>query len=632
MTINGFTFSGAETPDGNNGAGIRYQAGNLALNNDTFLSNQDGILATPEVAATGSVIINNSEFGFNGAGDGFSHNMYIGDVAQFTLTNSYTHDASVGHEIKSRAENNTITDNIIADNSATSSYSIDLPNGGNATISGNTIEQGPNGGNPVMIAYGEEGNLHEGTDLSISNNTFVNDLTAHVPTAVWDDGSATANLFDNSFWGITGSEVASGPNTQTGDVFLNSRPIINEPASPPFTIESFGSTSLVQSNGNYFMDPASGGTGPEVSYHGALVAAGQFAEWTPIGTEATSTGYEVAWQNQSGQFTIWQTDSNGNYVLDTGALSGSSNALETAETSFHQDLNGDSTIGVPGGGGGVSGTTIESFGSTSLVQSGANYFLEPVAGGTGPELSYQASVVTAGEFGAGWAPIGAEVTSTGYEVAWQNGSASQFTIWQTDSNGNYVSDTGALTGTSNTLETAEASFQQDLNHNGTIGVPGGGGGVSGTTIESFGSTSLVQSGVNDFMEPVAGGTGPELSYQGSVVTAGQFGGGWAPIGAEATSTGYEVAWQNGSGQYTIWQTDSSGNYVSDTGALTGTSNTLETAETSFQQDLNHDGTIGVPAAGGNAIAASRPDVSSTAPAIEEAPLIGLASQPHSDHG
>ena len=148
VTINGFRFSGAETPAGNNGAGIRYQAGNLTLNNDTFVSNQDGILATPEVAGTGSVTINNSEFSANGAGNGYTHNIYIGAIAEFTLTDSYSHDANLGHEVKSRAENNTITDNVIADNNSTSSYSIDLPNGGNATISGNTIQQGPNSGNP----------------------------------------------------------------------------------------------------------------------------------------------------------------------------------------------------------------------------------------------------------------------------------------------------------------------------------------------------------------------------------------------------------------------------------------------------------------------------------------------------
>ena len=277
---------------------------------------------------------------------------------------------------------------------------------------------------------------------------------------------------------------------------------------------------------------------------------------------------------------------------------------------------------MPGG----TGTTIESSGSTSLVESGGHFFLDPVAGGTGPELSYQGTPITAGQF-SGWNPLGVEATSTGYEVAWQNGSADQYSVWQTDSNGNYLSDIGAVSGTSSALETAETSFHQDLNGDGTIGVPGG----TGTTIESSGSTSLVESGGHFFFDPVAGGTGPELSYQGTPITAGQFGG-WNPLGVEATSTGYEVAWQHGTdNQYSVWQTDSNGNHVSDIGAVSGTSSAPETAETSFHQDLNGDGTIGVPG-GGNAIAAAQAEVSTATPAIEEAPLIGLANSQHGDHG
>src|SRR4029077_7943736 len=92
-TIQGFAFSGAfiSAADGNNGAGIRYEAGNLTLLNDDFVNNQDGLLATPGVAATGVIDIENSEFASNGAGDGFSHNIYVGDVASFTFNNSYSH-------------------------------------------------------------------------------------------------------------------------------------------------------------------------------------------------------------------------------------------------------------------------------------------------------------------------------------------------------------------------------------------------------------------------------------------------------------------------------------------------------------------------------------------------------------
>ncbi|HMI10942.1 MAG TPA: hypothetical protein VK567_05000, partial [Bradyrhizobium sp.] len=51
-------------------------------------------------------------------------------------------------------------------------------------------------------------------------------------------------------------------------------------------------------------------------------------------------------------------------------------------------------------------------------------------------------------------------------------------------------------------------------------------------------------------------------------------------------------------QYIVWSTDSSGNYlatISGPSAVSGTSTTLESLESTFHQDLNGDGTIGVPA-------------------------------------
>ena len=63
----------------------------------------------------------------------------------------------VGHEIKSRALTTTITNSRIYDLNSTASLSIDLPNGGNALIQNNVIEQGPNSENHKIIDYGEEG-------------------------------------------------------------------------------------------------------------------------------------------------------------------------------------------------------------------------------------------------------------------------------------------------------------------------------------------------------------------------------------------------------------------------------------------------------------------------------------------
>ena len=69
----------------------------------------------------------------------------------------------------------------------------------------------------------------------------------------------------------------------------------------------------------------------------------------PIGAEQTATGYEVAWKlTGADQYTVWNTDSNGNFVSDTlGVVSGSSTALTSLESSFYQDLNGDGVIGLP---------------------------------------------------------------------------------------------------------------------------------------------------------------------------------------------------------------------------------------------------------------------------------------------
>ena len=229
-------------------------------------------------------------------------------------------------------------------------------------------------------------------------------------------------------------------------------------------IESFGSTSLVQVGSNYYLDSISSGTGPELKYGGAAVVAGQSGAWMPIGAEQTAGGYEVAWKvTGADQYAVWTTDSSGNYVSSTGIVSGASATLESLETSFHQDLNGDGVIGVPT-------VAIESFGSTSLVQVGSNYFLDSISSGTGPELKYGGAAVVAGQSGA-WMPIGVEQTATGYEVAWKVTGADQYGVWTTDSSGNYVSSTAIVSGASATLESLEPSFHQDLNGDGVIGVP-----------------------------------------------------------------------------------------------------------------------------------------------------------------
>jgi serralysin len=84
---------------------------------------------------------------------------------------------------------------------------------------------------------------------------------------------------------------------------------------------------------------------------------------------------------------------------------------------------------------------------------------------------------------------------------------------------------------------------------------------------------------------------------------------------------------SGADQYAIWSTDSSGNYISNIGPVSGTSLALESAETSFYQDLNGDGVIGVPSTNHAGIAAADADI--TAPAFTGSTLTLDASSPFS---
>ncbi|MGO9685144.1 MAG: hypothetical protein ACLPTZ_21650, partial [Beijerinckiaceae bacterium] len=288
------------------------------------------------------------------------------------------------------------------------------------------------------------------------------------------------------------------------------------------------------------------------------------------------------------EYTIWTTNSNGVWLSNTPILSGTSYALESYESIFNQDLNGDGTIG-------LTTTTIRTDGSTSLTGVANEYFLDN-SGGSDPALQYHGSDVTAGEFGA-WVPIGAVQTASGYDVAWEIPGANEYTIWTTNSNGVWLSNTPILSGTSYALESYESIFNQDLNGSTVTGVP--------MVIQTDGSTSLTQVWYNYFLDN-SGGSDPALQYHGSGVTAGEFGA-WVPIGAVQTASGYDVAWEvPGANEYTIWTTNSNGVWLSNTPTLSGTSYALESYEPTFGQDLNGDGVIGPLVAAGATLEINSP--------------------------
>jgi hypothetical protein len=259
-------------------------------------------------------------------------------------------------------------------------------------------------------------------------------------------------------------------------------------------IETFGSTSLTEVGTIFYLDDSSG-AGPSLKYQGASFVAGQFGQWTPIGAEQTTSGYEVALKVAGAdQYTVWSTDSNGNYTSNIiNTVAGTDPTLVSLETSFHQDLNGDGVIGPattqP------SQTVIESFGSTSLTEVGSHFYFGD-SGGAGSSLKYQGADFVAGQFGQ-WTPIGAEQTTSGYEVALKVTGADQYTVWATDSNGNYTSNViNTVAGSDPTLQSLEPSFHQDLNGDGQIGLVGASptlldGHTGGQTLTASGPSTLI---------------------------------------------------------------------------------------------------------------------------------------------
>ena len=227
VTINNVAFIGAATSNANgaNAAGIRYQGGNLVLNHDSFAYNQEGILATPSTAGTGTVTLNNSTVTGNGVSDptltsgyGYTHNLYINNVADFSITGSTITAANIGHEVKSRALSTSITNSIIADGPAgTASYGIDLPNAGTATIQGNTIQKGPAAQNPAVISNGEEGASNTGS-LAVVGNTIVNNDASPYSVAVINLSTTAATITGNSITGLTASQIdANTADTVSGN-------------------------------------------------------------------------------------------------------------------------------------------------------------------------------------------------------------------------------------------------------------------------------------------------------------------------------------------------------------------------------------------------------------------------------
>lgn len=173
IIVENIAFSGATVSD-KNGAGIRLDGSGITVRFCYFHDNENGILTNNTYE--GIVLIEHSEFEGGGFGDGYSHNIYIGHCERLIFQFNYVHHAKIGHQLKSRADENIIRYNRLMDEtSGTSSRIIDLPNGGFSLILGNILMQGAESPNANVLGYGLEGITNPSSQLFVINNTFVSD-------------------------------------------------------------------------------------------------------------------------------------------------------------------------------------------------------------------------------------------------------------------------------------------------------------------------------------------------------------------------------------------------------------------------------------------------------------------------
>jgi hypothetical protein len=174
ITIRRLALTGARVRDFN-GAGIRAEGGDLTVEHVRFANDQDGILAG--VLPGRTIIVRDSEFIGDGTCEGSggcAHGVYVGHIALLRVERSRFFQTRQGHHIKSRAQRTEVIGCTLQDGSdGTSSFAVDVSNGGAVVLRGNTIEKGPKSENhTAALMIGAEGVTQPTPEIIVEDNFF----------------------------------------------------------------------------------------------------------------------------------------------------------------------------------------------------------------------------------------------------------------------------------------------------------------------------------------------------------------------------------------------------------------------------------------------------------------------------
>src|ERR1700733_2618198 len=326
---------------------------------------------------------------------------------------------------------------------------------------------------PRVVSFSPDSNVVGDGITSVNNITLTGTAAAGLTIEVFDGATqvGTATADNSGSWSFANGILADGNHAFTA-----------------IASDGGGNLSAVSAVLNVVVDTVAPNA-PHVISDTPTSATALLVTGT---TEAGSTVnlYEGATLLGTGQATAV-----GTWNVNTGSLAPGVHDLTATATDVAGNVSNISNALDP-----VIGTVIQSDGSTSLIEVGVNFYLDNNSSGAGPSLKYAGAAVVASQFDA-WTPIGAIQTATGYEVAWKGPGADQYTVWDTDSSGNYTSNVtgGAVSGSSVTLESLETSFHQDLNGDGVIDTPT-------TVIEATGNIRLALSQMTQAATIDAGAT------------------------------------------------------------------------------------------------------------------------------
>jgi len=205
VLVENIEFRGARVPS-MNGAGIRFENGQLVVRNCAFFDNEMGILTANRAEMSLEVI--DSEFADAPRTQGDLHHLlYVGGIGKFTLRGSRFSNGYLGHLVKSRARENYILYNMLVDGAGgKASYELEFPNGGIAYVIGNAIGQSAGTDNPRMVSYGAEGAKWPENALYMAHNTLINDAYAGTFVSVRNDKLAG----DVEVWLLNNLTVGAG--------------------------------------------------------------------------------------------------------------------------------------------------------------------------------------------------------------------------------------------------------------------------------------------------------------------------------------------------------------------------------------------------------------------------------------